>query len=119
MKRILSVLLLSFGLLIGLAACGGGGEEEGSEPPTESDGGGESTTVDVEAAKASFQQSCASCHGNNLRGEGNAPALDTIGKEHTQEEILAQIKNGGGGMPPNLLEGEEAENVAAWLASKK
>lgn len=114
MKRI-AMFLASIGLVIGLAACGGA-DEEGSD--TSGEGGG-SATVDVEAAKASFQQNCATCHGNNLEGKGNAPALENIGSELSKDEILDQIHNGGGGMPGGLIKGDEAENVAAWLASMK
>ncbi|WLD94059.1 cytochrome c [Alkalihalobacillus sp. AL-G] len=113
MKRIFTLLVL-LGLSVGLAACGGG-----NEGGSDSTGNGSTTEVDVDAAKASFQQSCATCHGKNLRGNGNAPALNNIGKDHSKEEILAQIKNGGGQMPAGLIEGEEAENVAAWLATMK
>lgn len=114
MLRFLSILAFSLLLVAGLAACGGGGDENGAD---EGDGGGES--VDVAAAEKTFNQNCASCHGQNLEGRGNAPALETVGKDMSQDDILQKIKNGGGGMPAGLIEGEEAENVAAWLATMK
>ncbi|MDN4526756.1 c-type cytochrome [Fictibacillus fluitans] len=92
-----------------LAGCSSGGDSGGGK------GGG---SVDSAAAEKSFKQNCASCHGNNLEG-GTGPALKQIGKEHSKDEIMKQIKNGGGGMPAGLINGDEAENVAAWLASKK
>lgn len=125
MLRILSVLALSVLLVVGLAACGGGSEEgegasSGDEDTSTENGNSESDggTVDVAAAEASFNQSCASCHGENLDGR-TAPGLKNVGQEMNKEEILAQIKNGGGGMPKNLIEGDEAQNVAAWLATMK
>ncbi len=99
------------GLVLSLAACGGGDEESSGE----SNGGGE---VDTAAAEETFQQSCASCHGGDLSG-GAGPALENVGSEHSEEEIRNKIEEGGGGMPANLIEGEEADNVAAWLAEKK
>ncbi|MCF6411020.1 c-type cytochrome [Pseudalkalibacillus salsuginis] len=110
MLRLLSVIAFSLFLVIGLAACGGGEEENGGN---EEGGGGGS--VDVAAAEKSFEQNCASCHGQNLEGRGNAPSLEAVGKEMSQDEILQKIQNGGGGMPGGLIKGEEAENVAAWL----
>jgi cytochrome c len=84
----------------------GGGEEGG-----DSAGGGEAEKV--------FAQNCASCHGENLGG-GAGPALEAVGGKYSKDEILDIIKNGkGGGMPAGLIQGEEAEMVAAWLAEKK
>ncbi|MGM7700138.1 c-type cytochrome [Pseudalkalibacillus sp. Hm43] len=121
MLRNLFILGIALLLVVGLAACGGGSEESSDGgASTEENGGAESgsSTVDAAAAQESFNQSCASCHGENLDGR-TAPGLKKVGQDMNKEEILAQIKNGGSGMPPNLLEGEEAENVAAWLATMK
>lgn len=83
-----------------LAACGGGGGEE------------EETTA---APEELFQQNCATCHGENLEGNNANPALDGgLDEDH----VLTMIQNGGSGMPPNLLEGAEAESVAAWVSEQ-
>jgi len=37
----------------------------------------------------------------------------------SKDEILEQIEEGGDGMSPNLLEGDEADTVAEWLAETK
>jgi cytochrome c551 len=102
-------MAMATGIVFLLAGCSSGGDSGGGK------GGG---SVDSAAAEKSFKQNCASCHGNNLEG-GTGPALKQIGKEDSKDEILKQIKNGGGGMPAGLINGDEAENVAAWLASKK
>lgn len=108
MKKSLVALLL--GSSVALAACGGGEE---AEPEKET--GGDTATADGEQV---YKQSCLSCHGENLEG-GAGPALDKIGSKLSEEDILNIIKNGQGGMPPNIVEGANAEAVANWLASKK
>ncbi|HZG70868.1 MAG TPA: cytochrome c [Chondromyces sp.] len=126
MKKSLLALLL--GTSVALAACGGGEEaeqepadtkEETTEQPAEEpadNGGGE--TANAAAGEEIYQANCLSCHGENLEG-GFGPALDKAGAEHSKEEILEIIKNGQGQMPPNIVEGEDAEAVAEWLANKK
>ncbi|MGM7634525.1 cytochrome c551 [Bacillus sp. Hm123] len=108
MKKSLLALLL--GSSVALAACGGGEE---AEPEKET--GGDTAAVDGEQV---YKQSCLSCHGQNLEG-GAGPALDKIGSKLSEEDILNVIKNGQGGMPPNITEGADAEAVASWLASQK
>lgn len=106
-KKLLATV---FGAILVLGACGGGDskKEEGTT-------GGESSTSDIEVV---VQKSCGTCHGGNLEG-ASAPAIDKIGAKLSEEEIHDIIVNGIGGMPPGILKGEEAEEAAAWLASKK
>ena len=67
-----------------------------------------------------FKQACAQCHSLaalNARGV-TGPNLDEIGQV-TQERIVKAIEVGGTGqgrMPPQLLQGEDAEKVGAYLA---
>lgn len=77
-------------------------------------------TEQLQEGKNLFQATCATCH--SLRATGargvTGPDLDEIG-DVTEERILGAIKNGGTGqgkMPANLLQGENAEAVAAYLA---
>jgi len=49
----------------------------------------------------------------------SGPALNHIGKKLSKQDILKQIKNGGGGMPAGVIKGDQAEKVASWLADKK
>jgi cytochrome c553 len=80
----------------------------------------EALTADTERGKNLFRQQCASCHSLaavNARGV-TGPNLDRIG-EVTPDRILNAIKNGGTGqdrMPSGLLEGEEARDVAKYVA---
>ncbi|HLQ83410.1 MAG TPA: cytochrome c [Pseudogracilibacillus sp.] len=83
--------------------------------------GGETEEVTEEEAsdpEALFANSCASCHGGDLTG-GAGPDLTTVGANLSAEEIEDVILNGQGTMPPGLLQGQEANEVAAWLAEMK
>lgn len=111
MKKQLMALL--FGSALVLGACGGG--EDTAEPPADS-GSGDGAAVDAEQV---VQQNCISCHGENLEGQGNFPALKDVGARLSEEEILGVIENGRGAMPPGIIEGEEAAAVAKWLSEKK
>jgi len=74
----------------------------------------------LQDGKNLFSKTCATCHSLkavNARGV-TGPDLDNIG-EVTEKRILDAIKNGGTGqrkMPANLLQGENAEAVAAYVA---
>jgi mono/diheme cytochrome c family protein len=80
----------------------------------------ESPTGNLERGKMVFQETCASCHSLkavNARGV-TGPSLDDIGPV-TPQRVLLAIKNGGTGerrMPANLVQGENADAVAAYLA---
>jgi hypothetical protein len=68
-----------------------------------------------------FRATCASCHSlaaSNARGI-TGPNLDEIGQV-TKGRIVEAIKIGGTGqgrMPPRLIEGENAEKVAEYVAA--
>ncbi|KAA0548790.1 cytochrome c [Bacillus sp. BGMRC 2118] len=112
MKKTFMAIL--FGAMLTLAACGGGDEEAA---PTET-GGGETTGAEATAAEPIYQKSCSGCHGGDLQG-GMGPALNKVGGKYSEEEILNIIHNGQGGMPKGVIQGADAEAVAAWLAGKK
>jgi mono/diheme cytochrome c family protein len=73
----------------------------------------------IEEGKALFMNTCASCHSLkavNARGV-MGPSLDSIGQV-TEKRVIEAIKNGGTGqrlMPANLLQGESAAAVAAYV----
>ncbi|WP_134698827.1 cytochrome c551 [Ammoniphilus sp. YIM 78166] len=125
MKRLFS-MVLSLSLIGALAACGGGQQAEPAPAPAEQPAAEQPAaeqpaaggTVDATAAEAKYNQSCAACHGNDLSG-GMGPALSKVGSKLSQDEILGVITNGKGSMPPKLLQGADAELVAAWLAEHK
>lgn len=105
------LLLALFGAALVLGACGGDEEPVQEETPADEEAAGD--TFDATAAEASYQ-SCAGCHGGNMEGASGGPGLTGLDKE----SILAAIKEGPGKMPKNMVTGEEAENLAAWIAAQ-
>jgi cytochrome c551 len=99
-----ALLLLSIsGLVYGLA----------EEHPARSDVA--STNVDDPASRgaALFAERCSGCHGNSGRNASIGP--DLAGNPVTIEDARAQIETGGGGMPADLVEGQDLEDVLAYL----
>ncbi|MDI2589703.1 cytochrome c [Psychrobacillus sp. NEAU-3TGS] len=117
-KKLLAVI---FGAGLMLAACGGGNDEANdNDTATDTDTGTAPTTENASAdAEKIVSSKCISCHGGNLEGQGNFPALNDVGSRLSEDEILNVIENGRGAMPGGLVTGEEAQAVAAWLAAKK
>ncbi|MBP2242017.1 cytochrome c551 [Cytobacillus eiseniae] len=115
MKKKLLALLLGSSLV--LAACGGGDDAK-EETTDKGSTGGETTTANAGDAEKFYNQKCSSCHGGDLTG-GVGPALDTAGANFSKEDIEGIIANGQGAMPAGLLSGDEASQVAEWLAAKK
>jgi mono/diheme cytochrome c family protein len=79
-----------------------------------------SGTVDEAAAMDLYKSNCLSCHGDKLQGQVG-PALTNVAASMTQDQIAAQIQNGGGGMPPfkGTLSDDQIATLASWLAAKK
>lgn len=112
---------------VALAGCGGdddgsddnggstGGETttEQTTPQDEGDGGGASS----EEARSLFSNTCGGCHQLSDAGTSGTvgPNLDDTSMDAAQ--VAQKIEEGGGGMPPNLLEGEERDQVAEYVAS--
>lgn len=128
LKKNLVWLLVTFGLVLVLTACGGGDGEtpadEGAGEGTEENAGtgeakgetgGEETSSLAAQGEAAYKQSCISCHGANLEG-GLGPSLKGINL--SKEEIVEIIKNGRGNMPGNLSPGNE-EAIAEYLLSQQ
>ena len=61
-----------------------------------------------------FSTSCSSCHGDKAQG-GIGPKL--AGAPISLAAAKAQIDNGGGAMPANLVQGREEEDVLAYLST--
>ena len=113
-----------------LAACGGGDETGGggsqAEAPGQTDAQPSDTETEEEAAptelgdasagESVFSQNCGGCHGQD-GGGGTGPALAGNEEAADAEEVLKQIREGGGGMPPfeGQLQDEEIANVAAYV----
>jgi cytochrome c551 len=70
--------------------------------------------VDADAAAQGeeiVQQSCISCHGNDLAG-GSGPALIDVGDKFSDDELRDILVNGQGSMPGGLANGNEDEVIA-------
>lgn len=95
-----------------LVACGGEDNDSSGDDNN-------NATVNAEA-EGLYKNNCASCHGDDLEGD-IGPSLETVGNDLSEDEIRDIIENGSenGEMPPGLLEGDEADEVAAWLAERK
>ncbi|QQK76775.1 cytochrome c [Salicibibacter cibarius] len=89
MKKLMMVMGVSAMLL---AACGG---EEAAEE-TEA-------TVNLTEGEELFEENCLSCH-----GDGELYGMPS-------DDVLTGIEEGPGPMEPNMLEGEDAENVATYV----
>ena len=109
-----SLLILSLGLV------GCSGEESNKENEKENVETKTETTALSDKAQELYNQKCANCHGKNLEGIVGTE-LTTTGSKFTEEQLLDIIVNGieKTTMPGGLLEGEEAEAVAKWLAEQK
>jgi mono/diheme cytochrome c family protein len=68
---------------------------------------------DATRGEALFAERCASCHGQRGEGGGVGPAL--AGSELTISEARTKILNGSGVMPPRLVQGQDLEDVLAYL----
>ena len=89
---------------------------EGSEGEQEGGDAGATTEVDLEQGRELFGGACAGCHTLS-----DAEATGAVGPNLDQTDMDAaaintQILEGGGGMPPALLTGDDAELVAAYVA---
>lgn len=69
---------------------------------------------DPQRGKAVFAATCAGCHGADASG-GVGPAL--AGSGLTASEVVAVVAAGRGVMPAGLVEGQDAADVASYVAS--
>jgi mono/diheme cytochrome c family protein len=60
-----------------------------------------------------FAENCATCHGEEGQGGGVGPRL--AGSDVSIEDARSTIENGSGVMPAGLVEGQDLEDVLAYL----
>ena len=85
-------------------------------------GSSSQATVGSAGTPQAFKSNCVSCHGTDLQGRmGATTNLTKVGQRMTKDQITAQIKQGGGGMPAfsGRLSDAQIEELAAWLSAKK
>jgi mono/diheme cytochrome c family protein len=111
------LLYIALGVAVPALVLANRGEAEGSTSSLQT----KEASARLERGKQLFQSTCKSCHTleavNALGVTG--PSLDELG-EVSKERVLNAIKTGGTGqgrMPAGLLEGENAEVVAEYVAA--
>ncbi len=79
-------------------------------------GGG--SGADLAAGKTAFVATCGGCHALKAAGTNGTvgPDLDSLAPL-TVDRVANQIANAKGAMPAKLLTGQDAANVAAYVAS--
>src|SRR5436309_4617839 len=111
------IIYLGLGIAVPAVVIANAGQGRGGTPQL----AGKSDTGAIGHGKTIFRQTCASCHSLaavNARGI-TGPNLDNIGQV-TPQRVLSAIKIGGTGqgrMPQNLLQGSNAQAVAAFVSS--
>jgi mono/diheme cytochrome c family protein len=133
MARFLALALAALTLLAA-AACGGGDETspapetvEGTVPAEtggggDGGGGGGDVEGDPEAGAEVFASAgCGSCHTLSDAGTSGAVGPNLDDSSASYDQALAQIQNGGGGMPAysGQLSEEEIMNVAAYVVTAR
>ncbi len=96
----------------------GGGTETGDEGGTETGGGGAAAEGDAAAGKPVWNANgCGGCHVLEAAGSKGAVGPNLDEAEPDFDEAVAQIANGGGGMPAykGQLSEEQINNVAAYV----
>jgi mono/diheme cytochrome c family protein len=95
------------------------GSEEGGEE-TEAEEAGTSEAGSPEAGAAVFSENCSTCHGATGEGGNGGPDLNTMPLAKTEEGVIQQVTNGGGGMPAfgGTLSEEEIKGVAAYVVQE-
>lgn len=114
MKKIMVVIV---GAIFLLGACSNDNAQPKPVTNTVS-----STNVDgpFDAQKAENDYKvCAACHGADLQGSKGGAGFDAPISGLSKEAVLLSIQEGPGVMPKNMVTGEAAENLSAWIAAQK
>jgi mono/diheme cytochrome c family protein len=113
---IILVIYIALGVAVPAAVIAARGEAEGGVGSLRS----EEASERQEHGKEVFVATCKSCHNlDAVQARGvTGPDLDELGGVD-RERVLNAIENGGTGqgrMPAGLLQGEDAEDVASYVA---
>jgi mono/diheme cytochrome c family protein len=114
-RILMPLLYVALGLAVPAVVIASRGEAEGGVGKLRT----ASLTDREEEGKRLFRQTCWSCHNlDAVQAQGvTGPDLDDLGLD--RRRVLNAIRRGGTGdgrMPARLLEGEDAENVALYVA---
>lgn len=113
---VIVLLYLGLGIAVPAAVIASRGESQGGVGPLRT----EKVSKNDERGKELFVATCKACHNlDAVQAEGvTGPDLDELGTLDSKR-VLNAIKNGGSGqdrMPANLLQGDDANDVANYVA---
>ena len=114
-RVVIPLLYLGLGVAVPAAVIASRGESEGGVGKLRTT----SLTENEKKGKHLFRQTCWSCHtlAAVQAGGVTGPNLDQLGVD--RQRVLNAIKRGGTGtgrMPAGLLAGDDAQNVASYVA---
>ncbi|HSC93305.1 MAG TPA: PQQ-binding-like beta-propeller repeat protein [Gaiellaceae bacterium] len=75
---------------------------------------------DAAAGEQVFSDNCAGCHGTSGTGGNGGPDLTAIPMARNIERVVAQVTNGGGGMPAfkGTLTQQQINDVSAYVVQR-
>lgn len=126
-KGIVPVLAATLSLLLGACSTTGEDDTTAAEEATATETTAtamadpeQPLTADEERGRELFAENCGSCHTLDAAGTTGqiGPNLDEA--QVDEQAVLRAIEIGGkgsGNMPPNLVSGEDARDVAAFVAA--
>lgn len=94
--------------LLAFAGCGGGESEDIPNRPAEPASGD---------AQGVFVSTCGGCHTLEAAGTSGKIGPDLDDEKPSAEEVVEAIKEGPSSMPENLLTGDQANEVAEYVAT--
>lgn len=100
----------------GVNEAGNGAGDEGDGVPAPADPATTPAELDP-AARALFASTCGACHALSDAETTGAVGPNLDETDYDAARVAEQIERGGGGMPPHLLEGQEQQAVAEYVAA--
>jgi quinohemoprotein ethanol dehydrogenase len=93
------------------------GETPATTPTTPATTTSASATGNAAAGKTVFAENCSTCHGATGHGGNGGPDLTSIAAAKQLSNVIKQVTNGGGGMPPfkGTLTKTQIDEVATYV----
>lgn len=120
MRKLYAPILLALAALALLAGCAGDDDTTATGESSTTQEAGQPLSPAEEHGRELFVQNCGACHTLDAAGtQGQiGPNLDE--QPVNREQVLRAIEIGGlgsGNMPPGLVQGQDAEDVASFVAA--